>query len=104
MEINELKLKMLIREAVREEMEEFYGKLALLLEQKTQTTLTDAEKEMVALVLEKKETSAEELADLRGVSREAIVQACQKLWKEGHIGKIKKGKKVYYTEPIAEKE
>lgn len=102
MEINELKLKMLIREAVREEMEEFYGKLALLLEQKERKTLTDAEKELIELVLEKRETSAEELAELKGVSREAVVQACQKLWKDGHIGKVRKGKKVYYGAPIAE--
>jgi len=102
MEISELKLRMLLKEAVREEMEEFYGKLALLLEQKTKVALTDSEKEMIALVLEKNEISAEELAELKGVSREAVVQTCQKLWKDGHIGKIRKGKKVYYGAPTKE--
>lgn len=89
----DLKLKLLIKQAVREELEEFYQKLVSLLEQKAE--LSPSEREILELI-KQKECTAEELAKERNTSRENIVQICQKLWKGGYIEKIKKQKKIYY--------
>ena len=93
--MNEAKLKELVRQAVREELEDFYRKLASLVEAKADHELSHAEKEVLELIKDKERT-AEELAGLRGTSREASVQVCQKLWSSGYIDKIRKGKKIFY--------
>ena len=98
--LDETRLRRIIRETVRDEMDEFYKKLAHLLEQKAGGP-SQAEKEVLGLIGEG-EVGAEELAVKKKVSREAIVQICQKLWSEGYIDKLREGKKIKYRIAKAE--
>lgn len=98
--MDETKLRRIIRETMRDEMDEFYRKLAHLLEQKAGGP-SQAEKEVLAL-LGDGEKGAEELAVEKKVSRVAIVKICQKLWSEGYLDKVRDGKKIRYRIAKAE--
>jgi len=98
--MEEAQIRRIIREAMRDEMDEFYKKLAHLLEQKAGGP-SRAEKEIIEAI-GAETIGAEELAVKKGVSREAIVQTCQKLWAEGYIDKVRDGKKIKYRIAKAE--
>lgn len=92
----ELRLKLMIKEAVHEELDEFYRKFAILLDSVAGKTMTPALEKTLGL-LEGKELTAEEVAGKRNVSRAAAAQACGKLYEMGLVQKVKRSKKVYYT-------
>lgn len=96
--IDELKLKLMVKQAVHEELDEFYRRLAVLLEQAAgYKKLTPTLQTVIDLVEGKEEATAEDISKARKISREAAVQACSRLFEMGFLQKIKKGKKVYYT-------
>ena len=92
---DELRIKLLVKQAVHEEMDEFYKKLALLLDSVRGGSLSPGVQAVLELV-EKDELTADELAGKRGTSRAAAAQALGRLYELGLVEKVKKGKKVYY--------
>ena len=93
---DELRIKLMVREAVKEELEEFYRRLAILLDSVASGGMTPALEKTLEL-LEGKELTADEIAAKRKVSRAAAAQVCGKLYEMGLAQKVKRSKKVYYT-------
>ncbi|MFH1786782.1 MAG: helix-turn-helix domain-containing protein [archaeon] len=92
---DELRLKLLVKQAVHEELDDFYRRLGILLEgisRKEMTGMTEA----VLELLEVEELTAEDIANKRNTSRAAAVQACKRLYEMGLVQKVRRGKKVYY--------
>ncbi len=92
----ELRIKLMVREAVHDELDEFYRKLAMLLDAVASSKMSPALDKTLGL-LEGVELTADEIGAKRRVSRAAGAQACGKLYEMGLVQKIKKSKKVYYT-------
>ena len=96
--VEELKLKLMVKQAVHEELDEFYRRLAMMLEQAAgYKKLTPSLQKVLDLIEEKEEATAEDISKSRKISRAAAVQTCSRLFEMGFLQKIKKGKKVYYT-------
>lgn len=96
--VDELKLKLMVKQAVHEELDEFYRKLAMLLEHLAgYKKLTPTLQKVLDLIEEKEEATAEDISNARKISRAGAVQACSRLYEMGFLQKIKRGKKVYYT-------
>ena len=64
----DLRIKLLVKEAVREEMDEFYRKLAVLLEQVSSGGMSPTLQKILEL-LENEELTADQIASKRGTSR-----------------------------------
>jgi len=92
----ELRIKLMIKEAVREELEDFYRKFAILIDAVATGQMSPSLEKTLEL-LEGKEMTAEEIAGKRKISRAAAAQTCGKLYEMGLVQKIKRSKKVYYT-------
>jgi len=92
----ELRVKLMVKEAVREELDEFYRKLAIVLDAVGGKSMTPS-LEKTLDILEGNEVTADEIAAKRNISRAAAAQACGKLYEMGLAQKIKRSKKVYYT-------
>ena len=92
----ELRIKLMIKEAVREELDEFYRKFAFLLDSVVSSKMSPS-LEITLGLLEGKELTAEEVAAKKGISRAAAAQSCGKLYEMGLVQKIKRSKKVYFT-------
>lgn len=96
--LEEFKIKLMVKEAVHEELDEFYRRLAMMLEHVAgYKKLTPTLQKVIDLIEENEEATAEDIARLRKISREGAVQACSRLFEMGFLQKIKKGKKVYYA-------
>lgn len=91
----DLRLKLLVKQAVKEELDEFYRRLALLVEGVSGSELTPMMNKVAGL-LEQGEMTAEEIAQKRNTSRAAAAQACGRLYRLGLVEKVRKSKKVYY--------
>lgn len=93
--VEELKLKLLVKQAVHEELEDFYRRLSILIDSISSERLTPAMEKTLEL-LKEKEMTAEDIAKKRNISRSAAVQLCSKLYRLGLSEKVRRNKKVYY--------
>ncbi|MFC1454744.1 winged helix-turn-helix domain-containing protein [Candidatus Undinarchaeota archaeon] len=92
---DELRIKLLVKQAVHEELDEFYRRFAILLDGISRKDLTSTTEKILELI-DENEMTADEIANKRNTSRTAAVQACKKLYEMGLVEKIRRGKKVYY--------